>query len=76
MMLLGKFIIQGRKFDLDKTSITENINSYGFPAGDMSSGFFGYVEVSGKSSLLALTEKFVQSVFYAGILQKTYGRSY
>lgn len=28
------------------TYITENIIAMGFPAGDMSSGFFGYVEVN------------------------------
>lgn len=27
------------------TYITENIIAMGFPAGDMSSGFFGYIEV-------------------------------
>lgn len=27
------------------TYITENIIAMGFPAGDISSGFFGYVEV-------------------------------
>ena len=33
------------------TYITENIIAMGFPAGDMSSGFFGYVEVTSCDSM-------------------------
>ena len=42
------FDFQEGGFDLDMTYITENIIAMGFPAGDLSSGFFGYVEVSKK----------------------------
>jgi hypothetical protein len=44
--LTGVPCLQEGGFDLDMTYITENIIAMGFPAGDLSSGFFGYVEVN------------------------------
>ena len=68
------------------TYITENIIAMGFPAGDMSSGFFGYVEVNDLSSLNSWLLNPPHPVqFYtsfqtiltcnAGVLQKPHGRS-
>lgn len=64
------------------TYITENIIAMGFPAGDMSSGFFGYVEVNNSSELyesphpVQLYTSF-QTILIcdAGVLPKPHGRS-
>lgn len=66
------------------TYITENIIAMGFPAGDMSSGFFfGYVEVKTKYDMnlnydkpFILEKIILPEIFYAGVLSKSHGRSY
>ena len=45
-------MVQEGEFDLDLTYITDNIIAMGFPPGDMSSGFFNFVEVSSLSGWL------------------------
>lgn len=65
------------------TYITENIIAMGFPAGDMSSGFFGYVEVKIAHNLgyFPLIQLFQNCIFLTykmndtGVLPKSHGGS-
>ena len=65
------------------TYITENIIAMGFPAGDMSSGFFGFVEVKKKKHNLHMKcsqthlsfTNYICWKYDAGFVSESHGRS-
>nr|XP_017257526.1 PREDICTED: uncharacterized protein LOC108227039 isoform X2 [Daucus carota subsp. sativus] len=50
------------EFDLDLTYITDNIIAMGFPPGDMSSGFFNFVEAKKIVLLYGVSLTFQQRI--------------
>ncbi|XP_017257527.1 uncharacterized protein LOC108227039 [Daucus carota subsp. sativus] len=55
-------MVQEGEFDLDLTYITDNIIAMGFPPGDMSSGFFNFVEAKKIVLLYGVSLTFQQRI--------------